>query len=197
MATAQRRGSAGQTTVGFILVIALVIVGSTAVVALGDRALDDTQENSGLARAEQSMTLFDSQSAQVALGDSSVQRVDFGENGGSYSVEEDAGWIEIIQLDCDNDNNNNDGNSDVIAGSQSVSTDDDAYILTRRSLGAMVHRTGDTEIAYQGGGVWRRGPEGGVEMVSPPEFHYRGSTLTLPIITVSGSPGSESVRILP
>ncbi|MFC6938586.1 hypothetical protein ACFQE8_01255 [Salinirubellus sp. GCM10025818] len=183
MRTLQRRNSAGQTTIGAVLVIALVIVGSTAVVALGDRALDDTRENSGLARAEQSMTLFDSQAAQVALGDASNQRVNFGERGGSYTVEDDAGWIEIIQLDCENDNVNDDAD-DVVDTSNT--DEDDAYIMERKALGAMVHRTGDTEIGYQGGGVWRRGPDGGVEMVSPPEFHYRGATLTLPIVLTRG-----------
>jgi hypothetical protein len=49
----------------------------------------------------------------------------------------------------------------------------------------MVYETDGVRIAYQGGGVWKKG-EGEAVMVSPPEFHYRGQTLTLPVVNVTG-----------
>jgi hypothetical protein len=53
------------------------------------------------------------------------------------------------------------------------------------TLGAVVYSNDNDRIAYQGGGVWREGV-GGARMISPPEFHYRGATLTLPLVTVGG-----------
>jgi hypothetical protein len=40
-------------------------------------------------------------------------------------------------------------------------------------------------MGYQGGGVWRATDTGG-RMLSPPEFHYRNGTLTLPTVTLTG-----------
>jgi Tfp pilus assembly protein PilX len=187
------RGNRGQSApVGIALLLGLVILGTTAVVALGGAALSDTQEQSNIARAEQSMTLFDSQAAQVALGDSETQTVDLGQSDGTYSVDPDAGEISIIQLDCD-DNGTNDDGDDTAGGSPtaSLSTDDDAYILSPTSLGSFTYETRDGTLAYQGGGVWQKDSSGGVAMVSPPEFHYRGATLTLPVVLTRGSSGAS------
>ncbi|KPN31417.1 hypothetical protein SY89_02163 [Halolamina pelagica] len=48
----------------------------------------------------------------------------------------------------------------------------------------MSYKNGDVEIGYQGGGVWERRGNGSV-MRSPPEFNYRGATLTLPVMRVT------------
>ncbi|OYR45028.1 hypothetical protein DJ75_08445, partial [Halorubrum sp. Eb13] len=56
------------------------------------------------------------------------------------------------------------------------------------TLGAVVYERGDDRVAYQGGGVWRSNGDGSW-MVSPPEFHYRGDTLTLPLVTIDGVDG--------
>jgi hypothetical protein len=56
-------------------------------------------------------------------------------------------------------------------------------------LGAVVYSTGDTTIAYQGGGVWRADGDG-ASIVSEPGASERGGspgTLTLPIVQVTGS----------
>lgn len=193
-------GSRGQSEViGVALLLGFVIVGTFAVVALGDAALTDTQSNSESARAEQSMTLFDSQAAQVALGDSDVQTVNLGRSDASYSIDSNAGEISIIQLDCDDNDTNDDGDDEAGgAPTDDLTTDDDAYIMNPTSLGALIYNTDDGELAYQGGGVWRTSEGGGSVMVSPPEFHYRGATLTLPVVLTRGSgggSGSVSTRI--
>ncbi|MFC7177434.1 DUF7289 family protein [Halosegnis marinus] len=173
---------------GVALLLGLTILGTTAVVAFGGAALTDTQDQSEFARAEQAMTLFDSQAAQVALGDSNVQTVDFGRGDGTYSVDPDAGSVSIVQLDCDDDGPDGapyDNESDVLGG-------DDAYILDPTPLGAVRYTTTDGRtLAYQGGGVWSGDGDGGSAMVSPPEFHYRDATLTLPIVLTRGGGGAS------
>jgi hypothetical protein len=61
--------------------------------------------------------------------------------------------------------------------------------IVNSTFGSVYYENGDTRIAYQGGGVWR-GAGNESRMLSPPEFHYRGSTLTFPIISVNGSGGA-------
>ncbi|MBU3966915.1 MAG: hypothetical protein KKG76_06035, partial [Euryarchaeota archaeon] len=52
-------------------------------------------------------------------------------------------------------------------------------------MGKIVYHLGDRELGYEGGGVWSKYISGSV-MVSPPEVHYNGMTLTLPVVNVSG-----------
>ncbi|MFB6198286.1 MAG: hypothetical protein ABEI52_08485, partial [Halobacteriaceae archaeon] len=119
--------------------------------------------------AEHAMSQFDSRVAMVGLGRSNVQVLRLGQTrGGTYSVNPGTGWLRITHT-----NYSGSGNTEVIAN------------ITR--LGEVVYRNGGTTIAYQGGGVWRLDNGGGATMISPPEFHYRGATLTLPILNVSGS----------
>jgi len=160
------------------LLIGLAILGATAIVAIGGTAIDGTEGQSEIARAEQSMALFDSQSAQVALGESESQSVSFGYVNGNYRVNDTAGEISIVQIDCD-DNETNDDGDDVPGG------DDDA-ILASTDLGTVVYERNGVTVGYQGGGVWKE-RDGGSTMVSPPEFHFRGQTLTLPIIQTNGT----------
>jgi len=188
-----RSGERGQsTTLGVALLLGITILGTTAIVALGGAALTDTQGQSELARSEQAMTLFDSQAAQVALGDSSTQRVEFGGGDGTYSVDPDAGQISVVQLNCDDggDTIDYDAATDSL-GSNGTSVSNDTYLLKPTDLGALTYETEDGTLAYQGGGVWRKGESGGVGMVSPPEFHYRGATLTFPIILTRGGGGAS------
>ncbi|MDP3103761.1 MAG: hypothetical protein Q8M95_04045 [Candidatus Methanoperedens sp.] len=56
-------------------------------------------------------------------------------------------------------------------------------------MGKIVYRLGDRELGYEGGGVWSKFLAGSV-MVSPPEVHYNGMTLTLPVVNVSGKSNS-------
>jgi hypothetical protein len=158
------RGQSGP--LGLILVFALVIASTTAVVVVGAEAITTTQGRLDVERTENTMTQFDSKVALVALGQSSVQQVDLPASGGSvYDVRGDAGWMNITYTNASGD----------------VTT------IRNGSLGSVVYDGDGTEIAYQGGGVWRTDAEGQAVMISPPEFHYRSRTLTLPLVTVSGN----------
>ena len=160
-------------TIGVVLILGMVVLGMTAVIGFGSQALDATEQRSEVANAEQAMAQFDSKAAQVALGDSAVQSVPLG-SGGQYSVQEKSGWIRVVHVNSTGSVN-----------------DDDDETLYNGSLGAVVYESEGTTIAYQGGGVWRKDAEGNSTMISPPEFHYREGTLTLPVIRAE-SQSSES-----
>lgn len=166
-------GRGQSETLGVVLVLAVVIIGTTAVVALGSDIITRTQEQSQSQQVEHAMTLLDASIATVALGDSQVRSIDVGRAEGTFSVERSAGRITVTHVNWDG-------------------TNDEVFFS--KPLGAFVYKNGDTEIAYQGGGVWRH-QSGGSSMVSPPEFYYRGATLTLPIIRVTGGGGSGSGQV--
>ncbi|WP_224269565.1 DUF7289 family protein [Haloprofundus salinisoli] len=180
LARETRRGDRAQSElIGVVLLFGLVVAGTAAVVALGGVAIDDAKSHSEFDRAEQVMTLFDSKAATVALGDSEVKTVSLGRSGGQYVVDESSGRLTIVHENYDG------------AGSDETLYDE--------PLGAVVYHAADGgTIAYQGGGVWSAPADGGATMVSPPEFHYRDGTLTLPVVRATGTSttsGASSARI--
>ncbi|MFB6195634.1 MAG: hypothetical protein ABEI80_05645 [Haloplanus sp.] len=162
-----RDRQAQASPLGVVLVIGLVVVSTTVVVTFGLTAIDDVQSQSTLDRAESGMTLLDSQLSTVALGGAQTQRVSLPASKGRYSVDPTAGTVRVVH--------------------RNYSGTDDATLVSNTTLGAIVYKTGDASIAYQGGGVWRTYADGSVQMVSPPEFHYREGSLTFPIIRIRGS----------
>ncbi|NIB99060.1 archaellin/type IV pilin N-terminal domain-containing protein [Halobacterium sp. R2-5] len=167
----------GQTeVVGVVLLLAITIAGVGAIVAVGGSALETAQDQSSVQRAEQSMSLFDARSALVALGRTDGQSLSLANSErGSYEVRPDTGRMVVVK-----------------------ETDDNSTEYLNTTLGSVVYANGDSEVAYQGGGVWRsRGA--GAEMVSPPEFNYQDATLTLPVIRVTGgettAAGAPTARV--
>lgn len=166
------------STIGIVLILGITLLGTGLVVGYGSQAIGDTERVTTLSKAEHSLTQFDSQAAIVALGESVVQRVDLGDSrGGTFDADGDAGWIRVVHRNATGD------------GTDTV--------LYNASLGTVSYRNGDTTIGYQGGGVWRRDGNGST-MVSQPEFNYRGSTLTLPVIRVTNddSAAGETTALL-
>lgn len=168
--TGERRAQA--SLIGLVLVFGMVLAGTGLVVTLGASALTDTQTQSELERAEHSLTLFNSRTSMVALGNSDSQSVSFGVTSGQFESTPDSGWLRVTH-------------ADFTGGG-------DDEVIFNESLGAIVYRNGETSMAYQGGGVWRKDPQGEAQMISPPEFHYRGATLTLPVIRVESDADGEA-----
>jgi len=153
--------------VAVVLIILLVLAGSTAVVVFGATAIGQSQDSLSEQRAEKAMTQFDSKAALVALGNSDTQQVDFGtDRQSSYEVNEGEGWMRIVV------ENQTDGTTTEVVN---------------ESLGTMTYEVDDRTIAYQSGGVWKRIEGNESVMVSPPEFYFRDGTLTLPIVNVTGA----------
>ena len=159
-------GGRGQSSViGVVLILGLVITSMTVIATVGGLALLNTEDELSVSRAEKVMTQFDSQSALVALGETNARQTQLvAGNDGEYTLKEGAGWMRISIR------NTNTSNTTVVRNG---------------SLGSLTYETDGTRLAYQGGGVWEKG-DGDAVMVSPPEFHYRDRTLTLPVINVTG-----------
>ncbi len=180
---------AQSSPVGVILILGLTLTAAVGIVVVGSDALQDTQSRSEIGQAEQAMTQFDARSAQVALGDSNSQTISLGGQSGSYSVQNDVGRVRLLH---ENWNGTDCGNCEADFGSfDNTTADGNTTILYNQTLGAVVYGSGDTTIAYQGGGVWRKSEDNAARPVSSPEFHYRDATLTFPLVRVEGSGGSS------
>ena len=156
-------------TLGMVLLLAITAAGVGVIVVTAGGAMDGAQQTSAVQRAEHSMSLLDARGSLVALGRTDGQAVPLADSAeGSYRVQPDSGRIVVAQ---------------VKNGSRTE------YLNT--TLGSVVYENGGTTVAYQGGGVWRSSGAG-ASMISPPEFNYRGATLTFPVIRVGGGRSSVS-----
>ncbi|WP_435093672.1 DUF7289 family protein [Halorubrum sp. N11] len=156
--------------IGVVLLLGLTITAVGITVGVGSTALGDVQSSADVQRIEGVMTQVDSKTSLVAHGGSTSQRVrlDPGQRA-DVRVDDDAGVMRI-EVEAEN------------------ATGDLETMRRNVTLGAIVYERGDDRVAYQGGGVWRSNGDGSW-MVSPPEFHYRGDTLTLPLVTIDGANG--------
>jgi hypothetical protein len=173
-ATSPRRSEdrAQASVLGVVLLLALVIGGSTAVVALSAGFFQETESRISVAQSEKVLKLVDSRAALVALGGPSTDTVRLSDGGsGEYRLDGSAGWMNITATDR-------------------LGTTTRVMNLT---LGKVEYETEAATVAYQGGGVWKNIDGGGL-MVSPPEFKYRNGTLTLPMINVTGQ-GTVSGKV--
>jgi hypothetical protein len=165
--------------IGVVLVLGMVLAGVAVVVGVGATALSDLRSQSAIERGQTTMTQLDTRASMVALGDTPSQTVTFGSDSGRLSVE-DRGWLRVTHA-----NYTGNGHDETVFNA---------------TLGTVSYGTGETELAYQGGGIWRTraGAGAGSTMVSPPEFHYRGATLTLPVVRVTGgSVDGSALQVTP
>ena len=169
------RGQSELVGTVLILGLSMTVIGTS--VALGGVALGDLVSTAEADNAENGLSHLSSQVSLVALGDADSQRFSLGlMREGTVSVEPEAGSITI---------------SNVSGGSETE--------LFESELGAIVYAGEDREVAYQGGGIWTK-YDANSTLTSPPEYHYRGTTLTLPIIQISGEGavgGRPTGRITP
>jgi flagellin-like protein len=158
-----RPDRAQSEVIGVVLLLGLTITAVGITVGLGSTALADVQSSADVQRIEGAMTQVDSKASLVAHGGSTSQRV---------------------RLDPSQDA---DVRVDGEAGEMRIEVETEDGTDTKNvTPGAVVYERGDDRVAYQGGGVWRSNGDGSW-MVSPPEFHYRGDTLTLPLVTIEGN----------
>jgi len=166
------------STLSVVLLIGIILTTATAIAVIGGGLVGDISGTAEQERAGQEMTQFASESAAVALGGSDQRQTQFDASAGTVRVRENASWI-CVENGSTSDRefilpNGTNVNNDATCGEE------------KTYMGSVVYDTGGETVAYEGGGVWSGDDSGGSRMVSPPEFHYRGDTLTLPVVNVSG-----------
>lgn len=180
------------SVVGIVVMLAITLLAITIMVLYTMPAINDMQDMAKAQKIEQAFTVFDSRTSKAALGESPLQTTGLSLMGGNVEVRGDDDAYNESRV--------------MIIGLSSNSTWYDEFYQNRSywnawesyenrtdfsginaSMGKVVYTSGDRIIAYEGGGVWSKYPTGGTIMISPPEFHFNGQTLTLPIMQIKGN----------
>ncbi|MBW6519242.1 MAG: hypothetical protein K0A89_12180 [ANME-2 cluster archaeon] len=160
--------------VGYIMLLGVIVSAVGLISVLAFPIIEDAKEDAYLKNMEQGFTVMDSKVSLVALGKSPAQLIQMYSTKGDISVyDQNTSHITVSFNKLNN-----------------------SYEIYNQSLGTIQYQLGENKIAYEGGGVFRKYPgEGDPVTITPPEFHYNGETLTLPIIKVDGnqSIGSSGV----
>jgi len=161
-------------TIGYSLLLGIVVLSVSIIAVVSYPELSDTRDSAFNEIAVQALSVFTSKNSMAAFGVSPSQLTRIELNGGTLTARKDSdNWMTIYV---------------------SNST---GYRVTifNQSMGSVEYTFGDTIISYEGGGLFRKYPSGDQVMVSPPQFHYNGETLTLPLIIVNNlaSTGGKGV----
>ncbi|CAG1002663.1 hypothetical protein METP3_03456 [Methanosarcinales archaeon] len=155
--------SAEAEVVGHVIILSITILGISMITLFGIPAIYSLEDMANSKNVEQAFTILDSRASRVVLGDSPLQVTNINLGGGTMTVEP----------------NSSNNPSYMVINSTSFN-----FTIP---MGKIIYNLDDRIVAYEGGGVWAQYPGGGTVMLSPPEFHYNGWTLTLPVINVNGN----------
>lgn len=148
--------------IGHVLILIITVLGISMIALYGIPAIYSLEDMANVKNVEQAFTVLDSRASRTILGESPLQITNINLGGGTLTVEP----------------NSSNAKSYVLVSSQ-------VFNVTI-PMGKVKYQLGDRIIAYEGGGVWSNYPSGTV-MLSPPEVHFNGYTLTLPVINLRGT----------
>ncbi|MBI4361960.1 MAG: hypothetical protein HY558_02185 [Euryarchaeota archaeon] len=146
-----------------LLIFVIFAIGAGIILGAGYPMLRTAQDNAHMQQVEQAFTSLDSKLSKAALGEAPSQSLRLSMSGGGLALKNES-WVNISLR-----------NSTAVSDCINV------------SLRTLEYRVGDRTVAYEGGGVWAKYPSGGSVMLSPPEFHYNGVTLTFPLVNFTGN----------
>lgn len=160
---------------GFLVLVGLSAVAALLMFAAGGLAVDDAQSNAETRLAQQSMESVSTTANRLVAGETDQDSVALAnDRAAATEVDGDAGEVEVVLVD-----------------SGSTET------LIEADLGVYRYELDDgTEIAHQGGGVWRH-RDGHTTLVTPPAFDYRGGdepTLNFDVHRVGAAPTDNGTR---
>ncbi len=174
------------------MILALTITSVSVIFLYGVPTIYEMEDMANAQKVEQAFTVFDSRTSKVALGESPSQTTSFSMMGGDIEVNGDNvsyedSKIVIISVDIDAAWYNTFKNKRYRWKGWDPYLSNPEMNEFNASMGSIVYKDKDRIIGYEGGGVWSKYPTGKSVMISPPEFHYNGETLTLPVMRIQGN----------
>lgn len=149
--------------VGYVLMVAVILVGVGLTATVGVDAIDQARMNQHLQGAERGMELVDGHIDDLQQSQAAVRSTELALGGGQLSV------------------NASDARSAITVN---VSGTGDSP--TRYSMGALTYRHGDAVVASEGGGVFRRSPRGNPVAVAEPSFRCDDDRAIVSLVTLQG-----------
>ncbi|TQD28252.1 hypothetical protein [Methanolobus vulcani] len=192
------------SVIGISIILTITLLSIGLMILYTAPIISETQDMAKTQKIEQAFTVLDSRTSKASLGESPLQTTSvslMGENievyGNNDSYNESR--MEIVFLNSSSPWYTNFYSEHEVWGAwENYENNYSDFAGLNASMGSVRYYLDDRVIAYEGGGVWSRYPDGGTIMTSPPEFHYNGETLTLPIVKVIGNDsvtGSSNVDI--
>jgi hypothetical protein len=160
---------------GYSLILGIVIVSVGLMTVSSFPILSDLKDSVFMETSLESLSIVDGRISMVAYGTTPSQPSRFDLNGGKMVVSNETDSRVIVAV------NNSSG----------------VWIeIFNESLGKLEYIVGDQKIGYENGGLFRKYPEGNTVMISPPEFHFNGGTMTFPIIRINGNDSISGKGVL-
>jgi flagellin-like protein len=166
------RKKAQSEIIGVILILGITFASIGVILLLGQPVLSDATNDATVDRVQNEMVTLDARLTAVSRGTSVNESLSFSLEGGTLRSDSDATRLNV--------------------------TLEDGTEVYNRTIGNIEYENGDTAIAYEAGGIWRRNTlTGGSFMVSSPDFDFDGETLTLPVYNVTTDIGYSGPRNIP
>lgn len=156
---------AASEIIGHVIILSITIIGISMITLYGVPAIYTLQDTANVRNVEQAFTVLDSRASRAILGESPLQITNINLGGGTLLIEPNSTGKESYMV---------------------IKSQNGTFVPITIPMGRLKYQLEDRIVAYEGGGVWSKYPTGSL-MISPPEFHYNGVTLTLPVINISGS----------
>ncbi|MCZ7393395.1 MAG: hypothetical protein O8C56_08725 [Candidatus Methanoperedens sp.] len=147
--------------VGHMIILGITVLGVSMIALYGVPSILSLQDTANLKNAEQTFTVLDSHASRAVLGDSPLQTTNINLGGAALTVEPNSTSPSYIKVNG-------------------------GIFNFTMPMGKVEYQLGDRIVAYEGGGVWSKYPNGSV-MISRPEFNYNGVTLSLPVFEINGA----------
>lgn len=161
-------------TIGFILILAIIMISIGLIVAVGFPIIQQTRDNSQFQNMEQSFMVLQSSAKMVGL---------------------DNAPIKTVKMSL------GDGTMTVLPNTATITISNGSGLIKVCTVGSIVFEMKNRSIAYQGGGVWERYDSGDSVKISNPRIS--GSDiggerhLLISIINISSPQSSRSGGIAP
>ena len=205
----------GQSEVfGYLLIVTIGFVGVSLVLVFGGQALSLFESQTQEQKTINAFSKLDSEASTVALSEDGNRSsdVDLSLNTRTNSlIAKDTGNLRVAAVDCSAGSMSEDCitryrkyiGSDVGGKFNGAGITENLY--ANFAMGTLVYEGDESEVAYQGGGVWRKpadnNPDDESFVVSSPEFYYteqgdNTATLSPVVINTDGRQlGNSNVHI--
>ena len=165
------RNEAQSEIVGVVLILGITFASIGVILLLGQPILSDATNSATVDRVQNEMITLDSRLTAASVGTSVNETLTFNLEGGSLTSEPDATRFNVTLENGDT--------------------------IYNRSIGKIEYENGETAVAYEAGGIWRRNTLTDASfLISPPDFTFDGETLSLPVYNVTSEGGYSGPNTL-
>ena len=161
----RNRLPAQSEVIGVLLILGITFASIGVIFALAQPTVSDARQDVTTDRVQRDMGLLDTRLSAAGFGTSENESVRLDLGQGRLFSESNTTFMNVTV-----------GGDSVYNG----------------SIGSIEYRNGETSVAYEGGGLWRRTGNGS-SMVSSPGIEFDGEALTVPVYNVTTDLGVGGV----